>query len=47
MSKWVYGVIGFLGLIWLATTSLAPLVVGLLAVALIYQWGKSKSPQGA
>lgn len=49
--KWVYVGIGFVGLFWLATTSAAPLVVGLLGVALLYQWGNthqsSTSSKGA
>jgi hypothetical protein len=39
MSKWVALVIGIGGLLYLATTSLAPAVVAVLVVAVLYQWG--------
>lgn len=39
MGSWIAGAVGFVILIWLATTSFAPLVVILLVVALLYQVG--------
>lgn len=45
MNRWIYGAIGFVVLLWLATTSAAPAVVAILAVAILYQWGQSKGAQ--
>ena len=41
MPKWIALTVGVIVLVWLATTSAAPAVVGLLVVAVLYQWGSA------
>ena len=47
MNKVLAAGIGFVVLVWLATTSAAPAIVAILVVAILYQFGHSQGKQAA